>query len=199
MAAVPAGHLAGAPAGVAGQRAGLGGAAGLPGRTGRSGRCTGPAAQTGWQAPQPAHWPGWMQGHPLSLADDARLRSSAARLACRARARGGLCCGAWRLASRRCATSPLSPCGRSHGCAARSSGRRGLSRWLRSARAAPVAGTAAQRGAQVMSRSREQAGVEHPLGREPGARAAAAERLGDRGDDADLTRAVPVAVTGCDR
>jgi hypothetical protein len=61
-----------------------------------------------------------------------------------------------------------------------------------------VAGTAAQRGAQVMSRSREQAGVEHPLGREPGARAAAAERLADRGDDADLTRAVPVAVPGCD-
>jgi hypothetical protein len=50
---------------------------------------------------------------------------------------GWLSSGASRLASRRRATSPLSGCGRSRGCAARSSGRRALSRWLRSARAAP--------------------------------------------------------------
>lgn len=81
--------------------------------------------------------PGWMQstGSPSSMMGEPAC--SAARLACRARARGGLSCGASRRASRRCATSPLSACGRSHGCAARSSGRSALSRWLRSARAAP--------------------------------------------------------------
>ena len=39
----------------------------------------------------------------------------------------------------------------------------------------------------------EEAGVEPPVGGEAGAGAVAAERLGDRGDDADLAGAVLVA------
>src|SRR5713226_7530206 len=56
----------------------------------------------------------------------------------------------------------------------------------------------AQRTAQVVPGPGEQAGVELALGREPGAGAAAAERLGDRGDHADLTGAVAVAVAAGD-
>ena len=40
--------------------------------------------------------------------------------------------------------------------------------------------------AQVVAAAREQAGVELALGRQPGARAVVAERLGDRRDEADL-------------
>src|SRR6266581_3743125 len=57
-----------------------------------------------------------------------------------------------------------------------------------------VTGACAQRAAQVVPRPREQAGIEPAVGRQPGAGAAAAERLGDRGDHADLTGAVAVAV-----
>ena len=48
--------------------------------------------------------------------------------------------------------------------------------------------------AQVVAAAREQAGVELALGRQPGARAVVAERLGDRRDQADLALAVAVAV-----
>ena len=56
-----------------------------------------------------------------------------------------------------------------------------------------VGGAEPQRGAQIVAFQREEAGVEAALGREAGARAAAAERLRDRGDDADLAGAVAVA------
>src|SRR2546430_4014987 len=56
----------------------------------------------------------------------------------------------------------------------------------------------AQRAAQVVPFPREQAGIEPAVGRQPGAGAAAAERLGDRGDHADLTGAVAVAVAAGD-
>src|SRR5579862_2418992 len=56
-----------------------------------------------------------------------------------------------------------------------------------------VGRSCAERGPEVVPADGEQAGVEAPLGRQPGARAAAAERLRHRGDDADLTGAVAVA------
>src|SRR5438270_1848709 len=56
-----------------------------------------------------------------------------------------------------------------------------------------VGGAGAKRPAQVVPAQREQTGVQAPLGRQPCARAAAAERLRHRGDDADLAGAVPVA------
>src|SRR5688500_5579022 len=56
-----------------------------------------------------------------------------------------------------------------------------------------VGGAVAQQPLQVVPGLREQAGVERAFGREAHARAARAERLGDRGDDADLARAVGVA------
>src|SRR5512140_4035911 len=49
-----------------------------------------------------------------------------------------------------------------------------------------------QQGAKIVAGSREQAGVEHALGGNAGAGAGAAERLGHRGDDADLARAVAI-------
>src|SRR4029077_5537936 len=49
-----------------------------------------------------------------------------------------------------------------------------------------VAGPEPQRRAEIVAFQREEAGVEATLGREAGAGAAAAERLGDGGDDADL-------------
>src|SRR3990172_8092337 len=52
---------------------------------------------------------------------------------------------------------------------------------------------AAQQVAKIVTRSGEQAGIEHALGGDAGAGAGAAERLGHRRDDADLARAVPVA------
>ena len=52
---------------------------------------------------------------------------------------------------------------------------------------------AAEQGAEVVAAAREQAGVELAVGREPGARAVAAERLRHRRDDADLAAAVLVA------
>src|SRR5712692_730393 len=58
--------------------------------------------------------------------------------------------------------------------------------------------SASQRAAQVVPGPGEQAGVELAVGRQPGAGAAAAERLGDRGDHADLTGAVAVAVAARD-
>src|SRR6266496_478198 len=61
-----------------------------------------------------------------------------------------------------------------------------------------VAGACAQRAAQVVPGGGEQAGVELAVGRQPGAGAAAAKRLGDRGDHADLTGAVTVAVAAGD-
>src|SRR6516165_2089492 len=61
-----------------------------------------------------------------------------------------------------------------------------------------VAGPRAQQAAQVMPGTGEQAGVELAVGGEPGPGAAAAKRLGDRGDDADLAAAVAVAVAGRD-
>src|SRR5450756_2427710 len=51
----------------------------------------------------------------------------------------------------------------------------------------------AQQGAKVVTRSGEQAGIEHALGGDAGAGAGAAERLGHRGDDADFAGAVAVA------
>ena len=52
-----------------------------------------------------------------------------------------------------------------------------------------VVGTAAQRGAQVGLVAGEQAVADLAVGRQPGAVAGAAERPGDRGDDADRGRA----------
>src|SRR5262249_50093030 len=52
----------------------------------------------------------------------------------------------------------------------------------------------AQRRLQVTARGREQARVQVAVRGEPRARAVAAERLADRRDDADLARAVAVAV-----
>src|SRR5260370_28798665 len=57
-----------------------------------------------------------------------------------------------------------------------------------------VTGARAQRAAQVVPGPAEQAAVELAVGGQPGAGAAAAKRLGDRGDHADLTAAVAVAV-----
>src|SRR5260370_41055577 len=57
-----------------------------------------------------------------------------------------------------------------------------------------VAGACAQQAAQVVPGGGEQAGVEPAIGGQPGAGAAAAKRLGDRGDHTDLTAAVTVAV-----
>ena len=57
-----------------------------------------------------------------------------------------------------------------------------------------VARVRAEDRAEVVAADGEEAGVELPVGREPRARAVAAERLRDRGDDADLARAVEVAV-----
>ena len=56
-----------------------------------------------------------------------------------------------------------------------------------------VGSAEAERRAQVVAARGEEARVEPALGREAGARAAAAERLRDRGDDADLAGAVEVA------
>src|SRR5439155_12686063 len=56
-----------------------------------------------------------------------------------------------------------------------------------------VGDAAAQRGAQVVSDGAEQARVQLALGGQPRPRAAAAERLGDRGDDADLAPSVDVS------
>src|SRR5215469_16482008 len=61
-----------------------------------------------------------------------------------------------------------------------------------------VAGARAHRAAQVVAGGGEQAGVELTVGGQPGPRAAAAKRLSDRGDHADLTRAVTVAVPAGD-
>src|SRR5262249_59064616 len=58
--------------------------------------------------------------------------------------------------------------------------------------------TRAQRGLQVRAAGREQTRVQVAVGRQPRAGAVAAERLGDRGDDADLARAVAVAVAARD-
>ena len=83
-----------------------------------------------------------------------------------------------RLPSRRCATSPLSASGVASECSSE----------YRSARSA---------SSLAPPRPGEQAGVQRSLGRQPGAGAAAAERLGHRGDHADLTAAVPIPVTAC--
>src|SRR6185295_8429486 len=56
-----------------------------------------------------------------------------------------------------------------------------------------VGGAEPERGAQIVAFQREEAGVEAPLGGEPGPRAAAAKRLRDRGDDPDLAGAVAIA------
>ena len=56
-----------------------------------------------------------------------------------------------------------------------------------------VGRAAADERAQVVPLRREEAGVEAALGRDPRARAVAAERLRDGGDDADLAAAVAVA------
>src|SRR5512145_1789621 len=56
-----------------------------------------------------------------------------------------------------------------------------------------VGGAAAHEALQVVARLREEAGVERALGGKTHARAGGAERLRDRGDDADLARAVDVA------
>src|SRR6266516_43312 len=61
-----------------------------------------------------------------------------------------------------------------------------------------VARAGAQRAAQVVPGGGEQAGVELAVGRQPGAGAAAAKRLGDRGDHAALTGDVTVAVAAGD-
>src|SRR5689334_3920395 len=61
------------------------------------------------------------------------------------------------------------------------------------AREALVVGTLAQHRAQVVADRAEQARVHLAVGRQPRAGAVAAERLRDRGDDADL--AAPVAIT----
>src|SRR5437868_6593017 len=60
-----------------------------------------------------------------------------------------------------------------------------------------VRGAAAHERAQAVAAKPEEACVETPLGRDPRARAVAAERLRDRGDDADL--AAPVAVAPAPR
>src|SRR3954447_24657369 len=56
-----------------------------------------------------------------------------------------------------------------------------------------VASAAAEEGAQVVAGAGEEAEIELAIGGETGARTTAAERLGDRGDDADLAAAVDVA------
>src|SRR5579859_2265702 len=61
-----------------------------------------------------------------------------------------------------------------------------------------VTAACAQRAAQVVPGAAEQAGVELAVGRQPGPGAAAAERLGHRGDHSDLTGAVTVAVAAGD-
>src|SRR5260370_37870446 len=58
--------------------------------------------------------------------------------------------------------------------------------------------SASQRAAQVVPGTGEQAGVELAVGGQPGPGAAAAERLGDRGDHADFTGAVMVAPAAFD-
>ena len=61
-----------------------------------------------------------------------------------------------------------------------------------------VAGAAAQRRPQIGALGREQAGVELAVRGQPRARAVAAERLRDRGDEADLTAAVVERVAARD-
>src|SRR5260221_6818539 len=61
-----------------------------------------------------------------------------------------------------------------------------------------VAGAGAERAAQVVPGAGEQAGVQLAVGGQPGPGAAAAKRLGDRGDHADLPGAVRVPVAGGD-
>ena len=79
-------------------------------------------------------------------------------------------------------------------CGSPSSGRRAASRSPRSASRELVVGrAAAQQRAQVVAARGEEAGVELALGREPRARAVAAERLRHRRDHADLAAAVAVA------
>src|SRR5919198_782257 len=56
-----------------------------------------------------------------------------------------------------------------------------------------IGGTAAQQRAQVVACDGEQAGEQLAVGRQPGARAAAAERPRHRGDHADLADPIPVA------
>src|ERR1700754_641261 len=53
-----------------------------------------------------------------------------------------------------------------------------------------IAGAAAQRRAQIQAGAREQTCVEHALGGEPGARAAATERVRDGRDEPQLAGAV---------
>src|SRR3954469_7840380 len=60
-----------------------------------------------------------------------------------------------------------------------------------------VRGALAERASQVGTALREEAGVEAALGGEPGPRAAAAERAGDRCDHTHLAAAVGVAIAGC--
>ena len=123
----------------------------------------------------------------------ARHCKDAARAACRLR--GASRAATRRRATRRCRTSR--PCaGRpSPRCGARSSGRSGAPRppAMRGVELV-VACAAAEERAQVVAADGEEAGVELPVGGEPRAGAVAAERLRDRGDDADLARAVAVAV-----
>ena len=83
---------------------------------------------------------------------------------------------------------------RSRPCGARSSGRCAAAR-CRAPRSSSPASSTPERSSSRRSwpRGREQARVEPALGGDARSRAGAAERLRDRGDDADLARAVAVA------
>ena len=94
--------------------------------------------------------------------------------------------------TRRCRTSRPSAGSRSRPSAVRSSGRCGA-HTPRAARELLVARAEPQRRAQVVALDARKAGVELPSALKPRAGAAAAERLGDGGDDADLAGAVGVA------
>ena len=102
-----------------------------------------------------------------------------------------------RPASRRCATSPPSAPGVLRASAARSTGQRAASRPRRPGRGAPRRWRRRAAGRAGRGPPRRTGRCIAILGRQPGAGAAAAERLGHRGDHADLTAAVPVPVR-CD-
>src|SRR5262249_50094057 len=109
------------------------------------------------------------------------------------------------LASRRCVTSPPSAGPAVAGCGGGGvwgggggGGARRRGAVCRGARGWARVGGGAPRAAQVVPGGCEQAGIELAVGGQPDPGAAAAKRLGDRGDHADLAGAVPVPVAGGD-
>ena len=97
--------------------------------------------------------------------------------------------------NRRCRTSRPCPARPWRPSAGRSSDRRGRPRRSHRSFELVVGGAAADQRPQVVAAHGEEAGEELSLRGEPGPRAVAAERLRDRGDDADLAASRPCSAS----